>query len=173
MQAVVLAAGKGTRLRPLTNDKPKVLVEVDGTPLIEDLFDNLLAIGATELVVVGYKAEQIIDRYGDEYDGVPITYTHQREQLGLAHAILQAEPHIDGDFMLMLGDNVFRGNLGDVANRQQDASSFLNSKRASVFVSFRSSCFELIKLFFEESEHKCGVKKQSFVTFDGFFEGVM
>ncbi|WP_435099597.1 UTP--glucose-1-phosphate uridylyltransferase AglF [Halorubrum sp. N11] len=121
MQAVVLAAGKGTRLRPLTDDKPKVLVEVNGTPLIEDVFNNLIGAGATELVVVvGYKAEQIIDRYGDEYDGVPITYAHQREQLGLAHAILQAEPHIDGDFMLMLGDNVFRGNLGDVTNRQRE-----------------------------------------------------
>ncbi|WP_050031989.1 UTP--glucose-1-phosphate uridylyltransferase AglF [Halorubrum halophilum] len=121
MQAVVLAAGKGTRLRPLTDDKPKVLVEVNGTPLIEDVFDNLIDAGATELVVVvGYKAEQIIDRYGDEYRDVPITYTHQREQLGLAHAILQAEPHVDGDFMLMLGDNVFRGNLGDVASRQRE-----------------------------------------------------
>jgi glucose-1-phosphate thymidylyltransferase len=122
MQAVVLAAGEGTRLRPLTDDKPKVLVEVNGTPLIEDVFNNLIGAGATELiVVVGYKAEQIIDRYGDEYDGVPITYTHQREQLGLAHAILQAEPHVDGDFMLMLGDNVFRGNLEDVASRQQES----------------------------------------------------
>ncbi|QWC20185.1 UTP--glucose-1-phosphate uridylyltransferase AglF [Halorubrum sp. 2020YC2] len=121
MQAVVLAAGKGTRLRPLTDDKPKVLVEVNGTPLIEDVFDNLIDAGATELiVVVGYKAEQIIDRYGDEYRDVPITYTHQREQLGLAHAILQAEPHVDGDFMLMLGDNVFRGNLPDVTNRQRE-----------------------------------------------------
>ncbi|OYR52055.1 UTP--glucose-1-phosphate uridylyltransferase [Halorubrum sp. Ea1] len=121
MQAVVLAAGKGTRLRPLTDNKPKVLVEVDETPLIEDVFENLIEAGATELiVVVGYKAEQIIDRYGDEYRDVPITYTHQREQLGLAHAILQAEPHVDGNFMLMLGDNIFRGNLGDVARRQQE-----------------------------------------------------
>jgi len=121
MQAVVLAAGKGTRLKPLTDDKPKVLVEVNGTPLIEDVFDNLIDAGATELiVVVGYKAEQIIDRYGDEYRDIPITYAHQREQLGLAHAILQAEPHVDGDFMLMLGDNVFRGNLADVTNRQQE-----------------------------------------------------
>ncbi len=104
MQAVVLAAGKGTRLRPLTEDKPKVLVEVDGKPLIEDVFDNLLEIGVTELVVVvGYQKEQIIERYGDEYEDVPITYTHQREQLGLAHAILQAEPHVDDDFVLMLG----------------------------------------------------------------------
>ncbi|WP_436344724.1 UTP--glucose-1-phosphate uridylyltransferase AglF [Natronorubrum sp. FCH18a] len=121
MQAVVLAAGKGTRLRPLTEDKPKVLVEVDGKPLIEDVFDNLLEIGVTELiVVVGYQKEQIIERYGDKYEGVPITYAHQREQLGLAHAILQAEPHIEDDFVLMLGDNVFRGNLGDVINRQRE-----------------------------------------------------
>jgi len=121
MQAVVLAAGKGTRLRPLTDDKPKVLVEVDGTPLLEDVFDNLIDCGATELVVVvGYKKEQIIDRYGDAYEGVPITYAHQREQLGLAHGILQAEPHVDGDFMLMLGDNVFCGNLPGITNRQQE-----------------------------------------------------
>ncbi|WP_265112385.1 UTP--glucose-1-phosphate uridylyltransferase AglF [Halosolutus halophilus] len=121
MQAVVLAAGKGTRLRPHTEDKPKVLVEVDGRPIIEDAFDNLLEIGVDELiVVVGYLKEQIINRYGDEYEGVPITYAHQREQLGLAHAILQAKPHVDGDFMLMLGDNVFRANLADVVNRQQE-----------------------------------------------------
>ncbi|ELY57868.1 UTP--glucose-1-phosphate uridylyltransferase AglF [Natronococcus jeotgali] len=121
MQAVVLAAGKGTRLRPLTEDKPKALVEVDGKPLVEDVFDNLLAIGVDELiVVVGYRKEQLIERYGDAYEGVPITYAHQREQLGLAHAILRAEPHVDDDFVLMLGDNVFRGNLGDVVNRQRE-----------------------------------------------------
>ena len=121
MQAVVLAAGKGTRLRPLTDDKPKVLVEVNGTPLIQDVFDNLIDAGATKLILIfRYKTEHIIDRYGDEYEGIPITYAHQREQLGLAYAILQAEPHIDGSFMLMLGDNVFRGNLGDVVNRQQE-----------------------------------------------------
>ena len=121
MQAVVLSAGKGTRLRPLTEDKPKVLVEVDGRPIIEDVFDNLLEAGVDELiVVVGYLKEQIIDRYGDAYEGVPITYAHQREQLGLAHAILQVESFIDDDFMLMLGDNVFRANLADVVNRQRE-----------------------------------------------------
>ena len=121
MQAVVLAAGKGTRLEPLTENTPKALVEVDGKPLIEDVFDQLLGIGVDDLVVVvGHLKEQIIERYGDSYEDVPITYAHQREQLGLAHAILQAEPHVEDDFVLMLGDNVFRANLGDVINRQQE-----------------------------------------------------
>jgi glucose-1-phosphate thymidylyltransferase len=121
MQAVVLAAGKGTRLEPLTDDKPKPLVEVNGRPILEDVFDNLIDVGVDEfVVVVGYMKEKIIERYEDEYRGVPITYAHQREQKGLAHALLQTESHVDGDFVLMLGDNIFRGNLGDVVNRQAE-----------------------------------------------------
>jgi len=121
MQAVVLAAGKGTRLEPLTDDKPKPLVELNGRPILEDVFDNLIEIGVDEfVVVVGYKKEKIIERYEDEYRGVPITYAHQREQKGLAHAVIQAEPHIDDGFVLMLGDNIFRGNLGDVINRHNE-----------------------------------------------------
>ncbi|MFB6229117.1 MAG: sugar phosphate nucleotidyltransferase [Halobacteriales archaeon] len=115
MKAVILAARVGTRLRPLTEDKPKVLVEVDGTPLLEDVFDQLIEVGVSGfVVVVGYLTEGIIERYGDAYRGVPITYAHQREQLGLAHALLQAEPSVEADFALMLGDNVFRANLGEV-----------------------------------------------------------
>jgi len=121
MKAVILAAGKGTRLRPLTEDKPKVLVEVNDKPLIEYAFDSLIDIGVDEfVVVVGYKKEQIMKRYDDAYRDVPITYAHQREQLGLAHALLTAEPYVDDDFMLMLGDNVFHANLGDVVNRQAE-----------------------------------------------------
>ncbi|QCC46942.1 sugar nucleotidyltransferase [Halobellus limi] len=119
MQAVVLAAGKGTRLRPLTEDKPKVLVEANDKPLVEHVFDDLIDLDAEEFVVVGYLKEKIMERYGDEYRGIPITYAHQREQKGLAHALLTAEPYVD-DFMLMLGDNIFRGNLGDVVSRQRE-----------------------------------------------------
>ncbi|WP_137290299.1 UTP--glucose-1-phosphate uridylyltransferase AglF [Natronorubrum halophilum] len=121
MQAVVLAAGKGTRLRPLTDDKPKGMVEIDGEPILTHCFDQLVDLGADELVVVvGYLKERIIDHFGDEYDGVPITYTHQREQQGLAHALLTVEEHIDDDFMLILGDNVFEANLEDVVRRQKE-----------------------------------------------------
>jgi glucose-1-phosphate thymidylyltransferase len=121
MQAVVLAAGEGTRLRPLTEDKPKGMVQVDGKPILTHCFEQLTALGAEELVVVvGYRKEDIISYYGDEFDGVPITYTHQREQKGLAHALLTVEEHIDDDFTLMLGDNVFQANLEDVVSRQRE-----------------------------------------------------
>jgi len=122
MKAVVIAAGEGTRLRPLTEDKPKGMVEVAGQPILTHCFERLVELGADELiVVVGYKKEKIVSHYDDEFRGVPITYTHQREPKGIAHALLTAEEHIDDDFMLMLGDNIFDANLQDVVNRQQES----------------------------------------------------
>ena len=121
MQAVVLAAGQGTRLRPLTEDKPKGMVEVAGKPILTHCFEQLIELGADELhVVVGYKKQAIIEHYDDAFEGVPITYSHQREQNGLAHALLTVEEQIDDDFMLMLGDNIFQANLEDVVNRQAE-----------------------------------------------------
>nr|ABQ76017.1 glucose-1-phosphate thymidylyltransferase [uncultured haloarchaeon] len=121
MQAVVLAAGEGTRLRPLTEDKPKGMVTVADKPILTHCFERLIDLGADELyVVVGYRKEAIIEHYGDEFADVPITYAHQREQTGLAHALLTVEEHIDDDFMLMLGDNIFEANLHDVINRQHE-----------------------------------------------------
>ena len=121
MKAVVLAAGEGTRLRPLTEDKPKGMVEVAGKPILTRCFEQLTELGAEEfVVVVGYLKEEIISYYGDEFQGIPITYAHQREQKGLAHALLTVEEHIDDDFMLMLGDNIFQANLGDVVRRQRE-----------------------------------------------------
>lgn len=121
MQGVVLAAGEGTRLRPLTENKPKGLVEVNSKPILTHCFEQLIELGADSLtVVIGYRKQDIISYYGDEFDGVPVTYTHQREQKGLAHALLTVEDHVDEDFMLMLGDNIFQANLADVVRRQQE-----------------------------------------------------
>ena len=121
MQVVVLAAGQGTRLRPLTETKPKGMVEVNDKPILTHCFEQVVDLGADELVVVvGYMKQAIIDHYGDEFNGVPITYAEQDEQLGLAHALLCVEEHIEGDFMLMLGDNIFDANLEDVIRRHNE-----------------------------------------------------
>lgn len=119
MKAVVLAAGEGTRLRHLTKNKPKAMVEVGNQPLVAHCFDRLVGLGADELVVVvGYQKERIIEHFDDQYRDVPITYAHQREPKGLAHALLTVENQISEPFMLMLGDNVFSANLSDVVDGQ-------------------------------------------------------
>ena len=121
MQAVILAAGQGTRLRPLTDDKPKGMVEIDGKPILTHCFEQLADLNASQFhVVVGYRKEDIISHYVDEFQVIPITYAHQREQNGLAHARLTVEDDIDEEFMLMLGDNVFDANLQDVVRRQRE-----------------------------------------------------
>jgi glucose-1-phosphate thymidylyltransferase len=98
------------------------MVEVAGDPILTHCFEQLVELGAEELVVVvGYQKQKIIEYYDDEFDGVPITYAHQRETKGLAHALLTVEDFVEGDFMLMLGDNVFQANLADVVNRQAES----------------------------------------------------
>lgn len=124
MQAVVPAAGEGTRMQPLTADTPKGLVEVDGRPLLAHAFDALVDLEVAELVVViGYRGEQITEYFGSAYDGCPITYVEQSDRAGLAHAVALAAPHLDGDFLLYNGDNVCDANLAALVERQRDADA--------------------------------------------------
>jgi len=124
MQAVVPAAGEGTRLRPLTADRPKGLVDVAGKPLLTHCFETLLDIGATELIVViGYRGEQIRAHYGDTFEGVPVTYARQGEPRGLAHALLRAESHVEGPFVQLHGDSILRANPGDVLARRRETDA--------------------------------------------------
>lgn len=116
MDGVVPAAGRGERLRPLTDDRPKALLEVDGTPILTHVFDALLPHVDRYVVVVGYRGEQIRDHYGSSYRSIPIQYVEQPEPRGLADALQRAEGVVDGTFVHLNGDNVVRGNIGDVVS---------------------------------------------------------
>jgi dTDP-glucose pyrophosphorylase len=132
MIGVVPAAGKGTRLRPLTETQPKGLVDVGGRPLLTHVFETLRDSGVDELVVVvGYRAGAIIEHFGNTFQDVPITYVHQREQRGLGHAILQTAPHIDESFVVLNGDNIVAGTLEKQieAHRTTDATAILGVER--------------------------------------------
>ena len=123
MKAVVPAAGEGTRLGTLTDERPKPLVEVAGRPILTHCFERLAGFDVNELVVVvGYRGEEITEYYGHSFENIPINYVHQRERLGLAHAISRAEERIDGKFLVYNGDNVLSGNLGEVIEAQRSGA---------------------------------------------------
>lgn len=110
MKALILAAGKGKRLRPTTDLINKCMLEVNGKPLIEYNLDHAIEIDEIDeiIIVVGYRAEDIINKYGINYKGKKIRYVIQQEQKGVVHAIECAKKAIGKeDFFLMLGDEIF------------------------------------------------------------------
>jgi bifunctional UDP-N-acetylglucosamine pyrophosphorylase/glucosamine-1-phosphate N-acetyltransferase len=108
MQTVVLAAGEGTRMRPLTETVPKPMLPVADRPLCAHTADAAVEAGASELVfVVGYEADAVRSFFGDEYRGVPVSFAVQEEQLGTAHAVLAARDHLEEDFVVLNGDNLY------------------------------------------------------------------
>ena len=108
MKAIVLAAGEGTRLRPLTRTRPKPMLPIANRPLLEHVLEAAKEAGISEFVfVVGYKRERIQSHFGDGDDwGVDIEYAVQEKQLGTGHAVLQAESFVDGEFVALNGDRI-------------------------------------------------------------------
>src|SRR6056297_2210942 len=116
--AVVLAAGEGTRLRPLTRNRPKPMLPAGNRPILEHVFDALVEAGVEELVVVvGYKRDRVQNHFGPTYRDVPIQYVTQRKQLGSGHALLQARNDVEGSHLVLNGDRLIdAGTVTAVAN---------------------------------------------------------
>lgn len=109
MKAVILAAGLGTRMRPLTFTKPKFLLPVGGKPALDHVVSLLRNAGVNKIaMVVGFGKEQIMERYGKGKSfGVDVEYLEQKELLGTANAVQLAEKFVAGErFMVMNGDTL-------------------------------------------------------------------
>jgi bifunctional UDP-N-acetylglucosamine pyrophosphorylase/glucosamine-1-phosphate N-acetyltransferase len=108
MKALVLAAGEGTRLRPLTSNVPKPLLLVAGKPFLSHIFEALRAAGVRDVaLLVGWKANRIKEFYGDGSAlGMRITYLEQKERLGTADAVGHGEGAMDEPFFCVNGDVV-------------------------------------------------------------------
>jgi len=109
MQAIILAAGKGTRMHPLTLSKPKQLIEANGKPLIEHIISSLPEEITEVIMVVGYKGDMIIEYCGTLFCGRKMQYVWQHEALGTAHALEQAKHLLKDSFLLMYGDDLVDG----------------------------------------------------------------
>ena len=112
MKAVVLAAGEGVRMYPLTDTRPKVMLPVADRPIVEHLLLSLREAGIEDFVfIVGYRAETVRDYFGSGGEwGVKIEYITQRRQRGTAHALRQIKGLGAEKFLLVNGDILLKGS---------------------------------------------------------------
>ncbi len=111
MKAVILAAGEGTRMRPLTANLPKPLLPVAGKPFLLHTLEAVRAAGVKDVtLLVGWQGHRIRESFGrGDAIGLTIDYEEQAERLGTAHAIGQLRKHVDGPFLSINGDVVVSG----------------------------------------------------------------
>jgi UDP-N-acetylglucosamine diphosphorylase / glucose-1-phosphate thymidylyltransferase / UDP-N-acetylgalactosamine diphosphorylase / glucosamine-1-phosphate N-acetyltransferase / galactosamine-1-phosphate N-acetyltransferase len=116
MQAVILAAGRGTRMKQLTDTLPKPLLEVAGKTLMEHKFDALPPSVTDIVIVVGYQGDAIKAKFGNEYKGALIRYVEQTDLNGTAGALWSAREYLKDQFLVLMGDDIYgRQALADLA----------------------------------------------------------
>ena len=113
MQVIIMAAGSGTRLMPLTKNKPKAMIDIAGKPLLEHTLEQLTKLTPKIkkiIMVTGYIEEAIKVYFKDNFQGIPIHYVTQHERKGTGHAVLVTEKYInkeDGKFLVINGDDLY------------------------------------------------------------------
>ncbi|HEY3166151.1 MAG TPA: nucleotidyltransferase family protein [Candidatus Binatia bacterium] len=126
MKAMVLAAGQGTRLRPVTDGRPKALVPVAGRPMIEYALLLLRHYGIREIIInLHHFGEQIEKHLGDGRKlGLEISYSIERELLGTGGGLLKAKPFLqDGSFIVINTDALIDLNLAELIAFHRQASA--------------------------------------------------
>ncbi len=124
MKGVILAAGKGSRLYPVTHVIPKPLLPLANRPTLEYAFDQLKGIGVTDIcLVVGENEPKMREALGDGARfGVSLTYVVQTEPKGLAHAVGFAQEFVGpDDFILYLGDAIYGGSFEAFRKRFEES----------------------------------------------------
>lgn len=124
MRAVILAAGEGTRMRPLTENRPKVMLPIANKPMLEYILEEVKKAGIRDVtLIIGYKKEAVRDYFGDGSGlGVRIDYVTQEKQMGTGHAFGMALTACDGRFIALNGDVlVSAGHIKKLLQRPEDA----------------------------------------------------
>ncbi|MCK4339788.1 MAG: glucose-1-phosphate thymidylyltransferase [Candidatus Cloacimonetes bacterium] len=122
MKALVLCAGKGTRLQPITYSLPKHVIPIANQPIVFHIIKKLVNLGITEIgLIVGYKQEIIREVVGNGSKlGAKVEYIVQDEPKGLAHAVKIGQSFVGSEpFMVFLGDNIFEDDLSNLVKRYE------------------------------------------------------
>ena len=128
MKAVIVAAGMGTRIRPLSNEIPKAFIEIGDVPLIIRSLDNLNSIGIKDvIIVVGYMEEYFRTQLGSNFKEIKITYVLNNEyaNTGSMYSLSQTEGIIDDDILLLESDLLYEQRALDILINSPEPSEIL------------------------------------------------
>jgi len=190
MQAVILAAGKGTRMGELTRNQQKVLLKKRGSDfsMLENNLRNLPDEIDKAIIVVGFKQDSVRKAIGDLYDGKEIIYVQQKELKGTAHALSLCEEYLSGKFLVLMGDDVYQKadleklieqDLGILVKLQEEdrqtdflapieqdkngnAVSVVERQQAKKEMLINTGAYVLDKRFFELPMRKAGNKTEEY-----------
>lgn len=120
-EAIILAGGLGTRLRPVVADLPKPMAPINGRPFLELQMDYWISQGVSRFVLsIGYLAETISRHFGSSYGGARVDYAVEEAPLGTGGAVLLAARRVGGGpFLLLNGDTFFEAQLAQLASFHQ------------------------------------------------------
>lgn len=171
--AVILAAGEGKRLRPLTRYRPKPMLPVAGSPVLERVFDAVLEVGVTNLhVVVGYKRDRVRESFGSTYRNAEITYHIQEKQLGSGHAFAQTAGVTTDPVLVVNGDQIIAPMLADSVidahekNSSPATLSAVKSEKAAVYGAVTLREGVVTELIEGRSEREYGLLNAGVYVFD-------
>lgn len=136
-KAMIMAAGVGSRLDPLTQDVPKPLVPIANRPMMDILFERLLEIGITDVIAnTHYKAEQIIDRYKNNDFEINFSYVHEETLSGTAGGVKKCQFFFDEgeDFLVLSADGLSNADLkaGIEAHKKSGAIATMGIKKINL-----------------------------------------
>ena len=126
-KAIVLAAGMGSRLKPLTNDRPKCLTDVNGTTILEQTLRCLSRAGIDDVVIViGHLGQVIVDTIGPQYAGMRVSYRWNESygQTNSMYSLWLARDFLAEGAVLAEGDVIFEDALLDAALSRNDGRSY-------------------------------------------------
>ncbi len=141
MKAVFLAAGEGSRMQPLSFHVPKPLVKIAGKSLLERNIENLPQDIDEIILVVGYLKEQLINYFGEIFNGMPVRYVVQKKMLGTGHALSLASQFLKDDFLVMMADDIYG---------REDIESVMKTKESAMLVKTVRSKFQGGRIILDE-----------------------
>jgi len=126
MEVLILAGGRGERLKSVVSDRPKPLADVNGRPFLEYLMDYLINYGASHFILLtGYQSQKIRDHFGQSYKSIKISYSEETEPLGTGGAVTEGLKFLQNHkpFLVVNGDTYFNVDIHRLENLYNRSNS--------------------------------------------------